>query len=284
MSRFGAFTAALFAAICLFSSAQAQEQPRDGVEQTRARMANWVTTQPGFFFPENRGELDRLLDGRHFAELTTAMRTMGTTAKGTEGLLNWQVYRVMTGGGFWITNQYAITLWNVGLANARGGGPSPDGFKGNAVRYALYSMAVIEIDSLSCQDRTAGPKHRERLLQRNAELMAYAKTMPLPLRQKLLQIVPDMEMTLAPLRPQDDDLCRYGDEEFLAAMGDKKLDDFTDCKQVPGLPGKTCDIVMPQSYTPKRRELAETFLDQVTRRLEMYDELRRLLDLPADAK
>ncbi len=277
--RIHGFAALFVLAACVFQNGWAQTTT-DDLEKTRVLMGQRVMSMPDFEFPANRAELDRLLDGRHFAELTAEMRKLATTPMGVNQLLSWQQYRVFTGGGYWISKQYSVTLWNVGLANARGGLPDADAFKKTAVRYGLYTMAVVNIDSARCHDRSAGPKHWDRLMRDTEDLWAYAKTMPVPEREHLVDYVWGMEVNLAPLRAKDDDLCRYGDEELAAAMAGNNLDKIKDCTQVPGLPGKTCDIHMPADYKPQYIDDIQTFLSQLQLRVALPDVFRDLLGLP----
>jgi len=266
--------------LSLAASARAQQvmAPTEDAAHLQARLsAHWA--MPGQPMPADQAELDQMVKEKRFVDLTKRLQSANTID--TVHLdLNWEQARLFDGAGFIIALGYMHDLWREGISLPP---PNGDQLKRSAGAMMLYTLALIEIDGPQCGDRTA-PGHRmDQLAQQGQPIFAFVKTLPRDERMKLGAAALTVEAATAPVRGQDDVLCRDGMEEMnanLKAWGDKPLPTIPCppggsvgvCRGVPEDPNYRPQFLSPAAWKPKQAQM----------RSQMPGLLTRLLSLPGE--
>jgi len=190
-------------------------------------------------------QLDALLAARNWDGLVTAFEGL----KSDESLvraLDWLDARINSGGGSLLGFLYSRFLWNLGSAqNVNDPDKDP---RLRAGLMVLYTLQLIIIDGTKCADQSA-PGHRiDQLLADYGPVIQYLKTKRAKFKAKVIDAAIALEKRTAPLRKDDDLLCRGGLEEMMAGIEAGRA------KQIPTPPdqiGKTIVVDPPPDYAPK---------------------------------
>jgi hypothetical protein len=190
-------------------------------------------------------QLDALLAARNWDRLVTAFEGL----KSDESLvraLDWLDARINSGGGSLLGFLYSRFLWDLGSAqNVNDPDKDP---RLRAGLMVLYTLQLIIIDGTKCADQSA-PGHRiDQLLADYGPVIQYLKTKRAKFKAKVIDAAIALEKRTAPLRKDDDLLCRGGLEEMMAGIEAGRA------KQVPTPPdqiGKTIVVDPPPDYAPK---------------------------------
>jgi hypothetical protein len=190
-------------------------------------------------------QLDALLAARNWNGLVRAFE--GAKSDGSlVRALDWLDARINSGGGFLLAFLNSRFLWDIdSVPNVNNPDKDP---RFRAGLMVLYTLQLIIIDGTKCADQSA-PGHRiDQLLEDYGPVIAYLKTKPAKFKAKVIDAAIALEKRTAPLRKDDDLLCRGGLEEMMAGIEAGRT------KQVPTPPdqiGKTIVVDPPPDYAPK---------------------------------
>jgi hypothetical protein len=163
--------------------------------------------------PSNQ-KLDALVEAKRWNDLADVL----APAEGEDFIrkLDWLKTKVDGGGGLPLVLAYTQSLWDVGRSN-----PNTDPDKDLRVTAALmllYSYALMAVDGMKCDDVSA-PGHRlDQVLEMDAPILKFLKARSQKLKDKLIAGVIGYEKFTAPLRKDDDVLCRGGLHEMMAGF------------------------------------------------------------------
>lgn len=187
-------------------------------------------------------DLDALLAARNWKGLGGALSRPG---KGEDvwRRMNWLRTRVENGAGFFLSIIYARDLWGVGNLQ-KTDDPARD-LRTSAAVISLYTYELIMIDGSKCEDRTAAENRGMQLFRSQAATFAFLRQQSADLKSKMIDLAVALEQKTAPLRADDDLLCRGGLEQMKAGL-DRDLP-----QGVPTPAGKTVAVAPPPGWTPK---------------------------------
>ncbi len=190
-------------------------------------------------------DLDAMLAARNWKGLGAALSQPGSPET-FQRATNWMQSRIYAGGGMLLTLLYARNLWLAG-DSLKIDDPGKD-LRLSAGMMALYSYELIVIDGAKCQDRTA-PGHRlDQLFMSRAATLAYIKTHTPDMKAKIVDMAIALEKKTAPLRKDDDLICRDGMQQMQAGLERGKQHEVA---TPPGQIGKTVAVEPPPDWTPK---------------------------------
>jgi hypothetical protein len=234
----------------------------------------WAQLQssPAVHALPSEAELDALLDARKWNDLGAALSNLDGAASFSKSM-DWLRTRLDAGGGLMLGMIYARDLWTAGKGQ-QVGDPAND-MRVTAGMITLYTYELIVIDGAKCEDRTA-PGHRlEQLLSTRQETLAYLKQLTPEWKTKVVNIAIAFEKKTAPLRRQDDLICRDGLEQYRVG-----LEKGTQ-REVPNAPnhsGKTVDVRPPADWVPNFSPPAVYQPLQEKARADMPSTLRQLIE------
>jgi hypothetical protein len=215
-------------------------------ERTRATLAADIGPMPSDA---------AILDGYVSREDWTPLikRLASTTAPGDVLRdLDWERSKVVNGGTFLFDISYVNTLWRT--ANAMPA-PASDQLRQTAVAFALYGLALIDLDGPRCKDPTAPAQKLQLAITNWAAIMRYGQSLPPQQQEVVKQVALKLERGTAPVRANDPILCRGGIAEMAANLraGGKPQEVPADPNRLPGtyLPGKTYAIPHVVDYKPE---------------------------------
>jgi hypothetical protein len=166
--------------------------------------------------------------------------------------LDWERSKVVNGGNFLFDIAYVNTVWKV--ANAMPA-PASDQMRQTAVAFALYGLALIDLDGPRCKDPTAPAQKLKLAITNWAVIMRYGQSLPAPQQEVVKQVALKLEWATAPVRMSDPILCRGGLAEMQANLqaGGKPQEVPADPNRPPGvyLPGKSYAIPHIVDYKPE---------------------------------
>jgi hypothetical protein len=158
-------------------------------------------------------ELDALLAAHKWHELAAALSHLDSPASLYRSL-NWLEARLDAGGGLLIGLIDARTLWEVG-EHLHDPDPRSD-LRLTAGMVTLYTFEMIVIDGARCAD-TSAPANRVLQLRRaRQDTLLYLKQQPDAVQNVAIDMALALEKKTAPLRGEDDLVCRGGVAEFQA--------------------------------------------------------------------
>lgn len=192
-------------------------------------------------------QLDALLAAHNWGALGAALNASRSPQWGIHRM-DWLHSRINAGGGSLLDFLYIRDLWDVGSA-MNVADPNKD-LRLTAGMIWLYTYEVVAIDGAMCEDRSA-PAHRvDQLITMSPDnaVLAYLKAEPAELKTKIVDIAIALEKRTAPLRKNDDLLCRDGMEEMQAGIAAGTTHEV---QTPPGGYGKTVAVETPPGYTPK---------------------------------
>jgi hypothetical protein len=190
-------------------------------------------------------QLDALLAAKKWDELGAAL----SQAKGGEPFarkLDWLQAKIDAGGGFFVVFMYAKDLWLAGNS-AKIKNPDQD-TRVTAGLMTLYAYQLILVDGAKCEDVSALSHRTDQLLMFGKPMLSYLKAKPEKLKAKIIDLAIAYEKHTAPLRKNDDVLCRGGLKEILAGLEGGAT---REGPSPPGEPGKSFEVEPPASYAPQ---------------------------------
>jgi hypothetical protein len=189
-------------------------------------------------------ELDALLSARNWNGLAAALSRSGPTSEFARKL-NWLKTRMDNGGGFFLALEFAREFWDNtgGLTNDQAKGP-----RVTAGLYSLYAFELIVIDGAKCEDRSAPDNRISQMLRRQAAAVAFLKEQEPDLKAKIVEQAIGLERNTAPLRKDDDLVCRDGLAQMKASL---EKGTQQEVPNTTGHYGKTIAVTPPPDWTPK---------------------------------
>ncbi len=189
-------------------------------------------------------ELDALLAARDWNGLGAAL-SQPTGRDARARAMSWLRTRIDAGGGSFLSFLYARDLWLLGRA-LDVNDPKTD-LRVTAAMITLYAYEVLQIDGARCEDDTAPARRIEQLLAARRETLAYIATKPADLRARVVEVALALERRTAPLRREDDLICRGGLEEMQAGL---KRGTQREVRTPPGGFGRTVEVQPPANWNP----------------------------------
>jgi hypothetical protein len=190
-------------------------------------------------------DLDALLAAQNWNELGAALSRPYTKDE-IKRKLNWLKTRMENGAGFLVPLLYARDLWVLGNS-LKVDDPAKD-MRVSAAMISLYAYELIAIDGLKCEDSSA-PSHRAtQLFGARAATLAFLKQQPPDLKSKIVDIAIALEQKTAPLRKDDDLICRDGMNQMRAGLERGKQQEIPTPE---GHIGKTIAVTPPADWVPK---------------------------------
>jgi hypothetical protein len=180
------------------------------------------------------------------------------------------------GGGFFLALLYARDLWNVG-DSAKIADPAKDP-RLTAGLISLYAFELIVIDGTKCEDRSAPDNRLSQLLTQRAAALNFLKQQPPDIKGKIVDIAIALERKTAPLRKDDDLICRDGMDQMRAGL---ERGTQQEVPNTSGHVGKTIAVTPPPDWTPKFVSPDVYSPLQVKARADMRGNLLRLTGLPS---
>lgn len=206
------------------------------------------TQEPSISAFASDSQLDALLTARDWNLLGQALRA----AKSSEDFTRrraWLLTRIQAGGGLLLDFAYASDLWSLGSA-LKVDDPAHDP-RVTVGALWLYAYEIIAIDGAKCKDSSA-PGHRfDQLIgtEPYRSVFRYLKAKPVELRERVVDTAIALEKQTAPLRKEDDLICRGGLDQIEASM--KAGMPTKEMPTPPGYAGKTVGVEAPPGYVPK---------------------------------
>ena len=185
------------------------------------------------------------MTARSWNRLGDALSQPGSIEDGWKRL-NWLKTRVENGAGFFVAILYARDLWAIGNLQ-KVDNPALD-LRESAAVISLYTYELIVIDGVKCQDRSAPRNHLTQLFKSRAAALTFLKQQPPELKSKMVDLAIGLEQKTAPLRTDDDLICRGGMAQMKAGL-DRHLQ-----QQAPtpdGQIGNTVAVAPPPDWSPK---------------------------------
>jgi hypothetical protein len=189
--------------------------------------------------------LDGLLSARNWNELGATLSRPGTNEEFTRKL-NWLKARMDNGGGLFLAILYARDLWAVGnSAKIEDSAKDP---RVTAGLISLYAYELILIDGAKCEDSSAPSNRATQLFTQRAAALAFLKQQPPDLKSKIVEIAIALERKTAPLRKDDDLICRDGMDQMRASL---ERGTQQEMPNAPGYVGKRIAVTPPADWAPK---------------------------------
>jgi hypothetical protein len=220
----------------------------------------------------NSAQFDALLAAHNWNGLAAAL-SQTTQAAQVLQRMDWMQAKLNAGGGAMLGFFYARDLWSAGSALKE-----PDPMKDARVTagmITLYTLVLIAIDGALCEDRST-PSHRtDQLLAQQREALAFLKAQSPELKARIVDVALALERQTAPLRKDDDFLCRDGLDQMLAGLtaGSQR-----EVPTPPGQVGKTIEVAAPPGYQPKFLPAEKAAPIQAQARAELRANLLKLIE------
>lgn len=187
--------------------------------------------------------------------------------------LDWLSAKLVAGGGALLGFLYSRDLWSAGQ-QVKSSDPMSD-LRVTAGLFTLYTFALIAIDGAKCEDRSA-PSHRaDQLLETNRPILQFLRAQPAKVKAKVVDLALTIERKTAPLRKDDDFLCRDGLDQILAGLDGGQVKDVT---PPGGGSGKSYEVSAPPGYAPKFLPPSAYVPEQFKAREAMRANLQKLID------
>lgn len=221
--------------------------------------------------PPANERLDTLLAARDWNALAAALSQAKTGDQFAQNM-EWMRAKLLAGGGSLLGFLYSRDLWTAGQ-QAKAHDPMKD-LRVTAGLFTLYTFALIAIDGAKCADASA-PSHRvDQLIENNRPILQFLKAQPAELKAKIVDLTLAIERDTAPLRKDDDVLCRDGLDQMQAGLAAGNVKQVT---PADGL-GKTYEVAPPPDYQPKFLAPSEYEPAQRKARETLRSNLRTLID------
>jgi hypothetical protein len=216
--------------------------------------------------------LDAILATRDWDGLAAAL-SQPPDAASMPRALNWLQAKVNDGAGFMIALSYTRDLWMAGNA-MKVTDPLKD-LRVTAGMMALYAYALLVVDGTKCEDSSAPGRRADQLFEYNPETFEFLRNQSAELKSKLVDIAIALEKKTAPLRKDDEVICRGGLAEIQAGL------EHGAQVEVPGTSGrhgKTIDVTAPPGWKPKLVPPSTYIPLQETARASLRENLLKLVE------
>ena len=220
-------------------------------------------------------DLDALLAARNWNALESSLIRV-SNADDAGRRVNWLLTRLVKGGGLFVASNFARNLWLIG-ADLKLQDPANDP-RVSAGLISLYAYELIVIDGSKCEDQSAPVNWISRFLTSHANIFAFLKQQPQAVKLKLVDGAIAIERNAAPLRKDDELICRGGIQEMRAGLERGAR------HQVPtaaGQIGKTVEVTAPLDWTPKFLSPDAYGPVQDRARAGMRENLLKLMEQPS---
>jgi hypothetical protein len=215
--------------------------------------------------------LDSLFAAHDWTSLASALSNAKTADQFAQQM-DWMRDNLMAGAGSLLGFLYSRDLWSAGR-EAKSSDPMND-LRVTAALFTLYTLELITIDGERCEDRSA-PSHRlDQLLENNRPILLFLKAQPAKVKSKVIDLALAIERQTAPLRTDDEVLCRAGLDEIQAGLD---AGEVKEVKPHEGEGGKAYEVTAPPTYKPKFLPPNVYEPAQRKAREEMRSYLRKLL-------
>ncbi|HEX3363486.1 hypothetical protein [Phenylobacterium sp.] len=247
MSLMRAILAAALAAVASTAlAAEPTPSSSSAQEGIRARLAADIGPMPS-----DVATLDGYVAREDWTSLIKRL-ALSTTPGDVLRDLDWERLKVVSGGNILFDIAYVNTLWKTAGSMPA---PASDQMRQTAVAFALYQLALIDLDGPRCKDPTA-PAHKFQLAMTNWPMIfRYGQSLPPQDQEVVKQVALKLEWATAPVRANDPALCRGGLAEMQANLqaGAKPQEVPADPSRPPGvyLPGKNYAIPHIVDYKPE---------------------------------
>lgn len=155
--------------------------------------------------------------------------------------VNWSRQKLLAGGGILIVDLYARAM----LRRIEEG---DEDFRDGIGRMALYAIAIGHVDKAKCTYFLSATSRATNSLMRFWPQLRRVASLPPERKESLVERVLKLESDLAPLRAQDEYLCRGGRTSYYEALG----------FETP-IPEPDRPTFMPRAFwEPKQVELRES--------------------------
>lgn len=218
-----------------------------------AAIAQQTPPDTSYSLPSD-ADLDALLAARNWKGLGGALSRPGKSEDAWRRM-NWLRTRVENGAGFFLSIIYARDLWGAGSLQ-KIADPARD-LRTSAAVISLYTYELIMIDGSKCEDATAPENRGIQLFRSQAATFAFLKQLSPKLKSKMIDLSIALEQKTAPLRADDDLLCRDGLEQMNASLdrdllqgGPTPAGQIGKTVAVAPAPGWTPKFVSPDTYRP----------------------------------
>jgi hypothetical protein len=210
-----------------------------------AALAQQPSPNPSAVLLPSDAALDALVSARNWNELGATLSRAVTNDEFARKL-NWLKARMDNGGGLFLAILYARDLWAVGNS-AKIDDPAKDPSV-TAGLISLYAYELILIDGAKCEDPSAPSNRATQLFTQRAAALAFLKQQPPDLKSKIVEIAIALERKTAPLRKDDDLICRDGMDQMRASL---ERGTQQEMPSAPGYVGKRIAVTPPADWTPK---------------------------------
>jgi hypothetical protein len=216
-------------------------------------------------------DLDAMLAGRKWNDLGATLSRPLPPDEITRKL-NWLKTRMVNGAGFFVPLLYARDLWSIG-STLKEGDPNKD-MRLSAAMISLYTYELIVIDGFKCEDRSAPGNRVTQLFKSRAAALTFLKQQPADVKSKIIDTAIALEQKTAPLRKDDDLVCRDGLDQMRTGL------ERGTQQEVPtpeGHFGRTIAVTPPVDYAPKfvTSDVYHPLQDKA--RADMRDRLSKLV-------
>lgn len=189
--------------------------------------------------------LDALLAAHDWTGLADALSHAKTNDEAARRL-DWLSAKLVAGGGALLGFLYSRDLWSAGQ-QIKSDDPMGD-LRVTAGLFTLYTFMLIAIDGAKCEDQSAPSRRVDHLLEANQPILQFLKAQRAKIKAKVIDLALTIERKTAPLRKDDDFLCRDGLDQILAGLEGGQVKDVA---PPPGGSGKTYEVTAPPDYKPK---------------------------------
>jgi hypothetical protein len=153
------------------------------------------------------GQLDQLLASGDGQTLASELLRQSDSSLAVAGL-DWAGAKLRAGAGLPLQLLYIQDLWRFGVSN--------DNLKETASLITLYTLSVVFADGAKCEDTTATDAILHRVVDSASfhQTLAFFKQLSAEKQKTYLTTAFRMEAAIAPVRQNDEYLCRWGTEAF----------------------------------------------------------------------
>jgi hypothetical protein len=188
----------------------------------RQKMISLLEATPGFTLPEDHKALDQALAQDNIASIRQLLPLQTATPSEVQKYLAWERYAQLTGGGFGVSFIYAGDLWIMSNSYDKAVEKASDPqqiqsmrqmsaeYRRDALTYALYTIALIEVDGARCSWEPASQGQLNTLLPAWKPIWQFGAQLPQQDKEKAVLNATKLERLIAPLRQSDRWLCMTG--------------------------------------------------------------------------
>ena len=187
-------------------------------------------------------DLDTLVTTKNWDELSSSL---APAHQGDDFFrkLRWLREQVYAGGGLLLTLAYVRSLWTLsGVAKETESAV----LRQDTMLMTLYAFELVLIDGSKCEDPSAPGRHIDQLRARLGTVLEFTRRQPSAVRLDIVARAIALEGQTAPIRDDDEMICRGGLAELQAALerGQQRPGQL-------GMLGKSTTVTPPPDWTPK---------------------------------